>query len=313
MLKKCRLKKIKMAFELKPYLAEKQALINDYLKKILLYYGQDRELVQAMAHSLMAGGKRLRPILCMAAAGVIGKNPLIALPPALAIEMIHTYSLIHDDLPAMDDDDLRRGLPTCHTQFSEATAILAGDALLTQAFSVISQPRNFFDIYPEDKIRLQLVGKIASAAGTNGMVEGQMLDMQAQTSNCHNSLEHLKKIHSLKTGKMIRVSVESGALSANASSLQTKKLLTYADKIGLAFQVVDDILNIEGNPEVMGKASGSDILNDKMTFPAIIGLEDSKRYARQLVDQALEALDFFKGTATEPLKEIANYIVNRDR
>ena len=300
-----------MNFNLPQYLTEKQALVNQYLKLILHQYDKRHELIMAMDHSLMAGGKRLRPILSMAAAQACGKDFLIALPACCAIEMIHTYSLIHDDLPAMDNDDLRRGLPTCHKKFSEPTAILAGDALLTQAFNVISNPEQVFDIYPDYETRIKLISKISQAAGIQGMVQGQMLDMQSFQSKQNNDLDHLKKIHALKTGKMITVSVEAGALSVGSDLRIIDKLIIYADKIGLAFQVVDDILNIEGDPQIMGKAAGSDTLNEKMTFPGIIGLDASKKYAKNLIDTAIEAIWEFDEKAT-PLRAIANYIINRD-
>lgn len=300
-----------MKFNLSQYLTEKQSLVNQYLKLILNQYNKRLEVIMAMEHSLMAEGKRLRPILSMATAQACGKDFLIALPACCAIEMIHTYSLIHDDLPAMDNDDLRRGLPTCHKKFSEATAILAGDALLTHAFNVISNPEQVFDIYPDYQTRIKLISKISQAAGIQGMVEGQMLDMQSFQPKQNNELDHLKKIHALKTGKMITVSVEAGALSVGSDLRTIDKLIVYADNIGLAFQVVDDILNIEGDPKVMGKAAGSDALNEKMTFPAIIGLDASKRYAKNLINTAIEAIWEFDEKAT-PLREIANYIINRD-
>ncbi|WP_300457565.1 farnesyl diphosphate synthase [Desulfobacula sp.] len=300
-----------VAFNLRQYLDEKQSLIQQYLERILQPYDQQRELIMAMGHSLMAKGKRLRPILSMAAAQACGKDFLPALPACCAIEMIHTYSLIHDDLPAMDDDDLRRGIPTCHKQFSETTAILAGDALLTHAFNVISQPEPFFDIYPDDTTRLQLIARISNAAGIQGMVEGQILDMQSYQLEQNDRFSHLKKIHALKTGKLITVSVEAGAISVGADPETIVKLVYYADQIGLAFQVVDDILNIEGNPEIMGKSAGSDVINDKMTFPAIIGLAASKKYAKQLIENAIDVISSFDETAT-PLRAIATYIINRD-
>ncbi len=300
-----------MNFNLPQYLIEKQALVNQYLKLILHQYDKRHELIMAMEHSLMAGGKRLRPILSIATAQACGKDFLITLPACCAIEMIHTYSLIHDDLPAMDNDDLRRGLPTCHKKFSEPTAILAGDALLTHAFNVISNPEQVFDIYPDYETRIKLISKISQAAGIQGMVEGQMLDMQSFQSKQNNALDHLKKIHALKTGKMITVSVEAGALSVGSDLRTIDKLIVYADKIGLAFQVVDDILNIEGDPQIMGKAAGSDTLNEKMTFPGIIGLDESKKYAKNLIDTAIEAIWEFDEKAT-PLRAIANYIINRD-
>ena len=300
-----------MGFILKDYLKEKQDLVNQHLSLILQQYDQDRELIMAMDHSLMGNGKRLRPVLALAAAYACNKEFMSALPAACAIEMIHTYSLIHDDLPAMDNDDLRRGMPTCHRKFSEATAILAGDGLLTHAFYILAEPEPVFAIYPDIRIRLKLIQKISSASGLQGMVEGQMLDMQGEQPNLVDSLTHLKKIHSLKTGKMITVSVEAGARSVGAESGLMNKLRMYADKIGLAFQVADDILNIEGDPAIMGKACGSDALNDKMTFPGIIGVEASKKYAKHLIEESLDALTAFDEKAS-PLRAIADYIINRD-
>lgn len=293
------------------YLKEKQELINQFLIRILQGFDQNRELILAINHSLMAGGKRLRPVLSMAAAQACGKDFLIALPACCAIEMIHTYSLIHDDLPAMDNDDLRRGLPTCHKKFSEATAILAGDALLTHAFNIISQPEQIFSVYPNCQTRIKLISRISRAAGINGMVEGQMLDMQSYQAEQSDPLTHLKKIHALKTGKMITVSVEAGAISANADTEIIEQFIIYADKIGLAFQAMDDILNIEGDPKIMGKAAGSDAVNNKMTFPLIIGLDASKKYVKDLIDEAIEAISQF-GETTIPLRAIATYIINRD-
>lgn len=301
-----------MNFDLKSYLNEYRAVINDNLSLVFSRLDPKRELVMAMNHSLMAGGKRLRPILAIAAAQACGMDYRPALPACCAIEMIHTYSLIHDDLPAMDDDDTRRGLPTCHKRFSEATAILAGDALLTHAFEVLSKPEEIFDHYPDAETRIKVISQIAKAAGTNGMVEGQMMDMQADMPEKKDALPHLKKIHSLKTGKMITVSVSVGALSCGAGKDEISLLVEYADHIGLAFQVADDILNIEGDPEIMGKASGSDVLNDKLTFPSLIGLEASKKYAAELVEKACQALKEF-GDNAGPLRGIAEYIINRDR
>jgi geranylgeranyl diphosphate synthase type II len=310
-------------FDLSGYLSRNRKLVDAALVNIFHELNQQRELVQAMTHSLMAGGKRVRPALALATASALGADPLIALPACCAIEMIHTYSLIHDDLPAMDDDDLRRGVPTCHKQFSEPTAILAGDGLLTHAFHILAAPGSCFKIYPDAETRLILVEKISAAAGINGMVEGQMLDMQAENNpenlplNSPGALAHLKKIHRHKTGAMIEVSVASGAISAGADKDALTALGTYAENIGLAFQVMDDILNVEGDPKVMGKAVGSDALHDKLTFPAILGLEKSKVFSKQLVADALAALDSYKKTEfkknSEPLRAIAGYIINRNR
>ena len=303
---------IQMTFDLTPYLKEKQILINQYLGMILHRFDKKRELIMAMEHSLLSGGKRLRPILSLAAAEACQENSeRIALPACCAIEMIHTYSLIHDDLPAMDNDDLRRGLPTCHKKFSEATAILAGDALLTHAFYIISQPETIFEVYPECSIRIQLISKISQAAGIMGMVEGQMLDMQSPNFESRDSLAYLKTMHSLKTGKMITVSIESGALSVGADPETISQLTVFGDKIGLAFQVVDDILNVEGDPDRMGKSAGSDMLNEKMTFPSIIGMDASKKFAKDLMNEAIESLSRF-GEKGMPLRAIADYVINRD-
>ncbi len=304
------------SFDLSGYLARHRDIINKSLERILSGFDSHRELILAMAHSLMAGGKRLRPILAMAAASACGKDGLMALPAGCAIEMIHTYSLIHDDLPAMDDDDLRRGLVTCHKKFSEATAILAGDALLTHAFRVLARPAPVFDLYPGNDVLLELVARISRAAGVDGMVEGQMLDMQSSNpgpeQNPDQALDHLIRLHDLKTGKMISVSLEAGLLSVNAPERLSQPLLKYAESIGLAFQVMDDILNVEGDPEIMGKAAGSDAANDKATFPAILGLEPSRKYAAKLIRDALEALDGFDHNA-DPLRAIAGYIIHRKR
>lgn len=305
-------------FNLKTFLADHQALVNSHLKKILQALDSDRELVQAMTHSLMAGGKRLRPVLALAAARACGKDVTLALPAACALEMIHTYSLIHDDLPAMDDDDLRRGKPTCHKKYGEATAMLAGDALLTHAFTILAHPRDLFDPVPEPQNLLNLVAVISRAAGVNGMVEGQMMDMMHSArknkykGNKPHLLDHLKDIHALKTGQMILASVVSGAVSVNAPDHLRFALEMYASRVGLAFQVMDDILNVQGDPEKMGKAAGSDILKDKLTFPAVMGLDQSKAYAKKLTDQAKDALDLFDGNA-DPLRAIAGYVSNRDR
>ncbi len=301
----------KNEFDLSPYLKKRRDVINEFLTKILVQCNMEKELTQAMRHSVMAGGKRLRPVLSMAAAEACGGNPAYALPGACAIEMIHTYSLIHDDLPAMDDDDLRRGKPTCHKQFSEATAILAGDGLLTHGFRVLSRPELFFETFPEKEVLLDIIAIISDAAGVNGMVEGQMMDMQSELMP-DKGLEYLETMHLMKTGKMIMASVAAGAVSVGAGKKELDALMIYGEKTGLAFQVTDDILNIEGDPEIMGKAKGSDAVNHKLTFPGLIGLEESKKYAQKLVNDAVNALEIFKKDGI-PLKAIAQYILKRQK
>ncbi len=307
-------------FQLDLYLKNKREFINKALLSVLSGFDEKRELITAMKYSLMANGKRLRPILCIASAECVkGSDQKLddsVIFPACAIEMVHTYSLIHDDLPAMDDDDLRRGMPTSHKKFSEATAILAGDALLTHAFNILSNPSSFKSQALPDNILINIIRVISEAAGTNGMIEGQMLDMQAELGVdeeiSSDSLEYLKKMHALKTGKIIAASVEVGAIAAGADQDQLDKLVSYAENIGMAFQIVDDILDVEGDSSIIGKPVGSDEINKKLTFPLIIGLEKSKKYAEQLITQSLEILESF-GDDALPLKKIASYIIERKR
>lgn len=299
-------------FTLSAYLAERRDFINQYLTAGLEKISGNPELVRAMQYSVIAGGKRLRPVLCMAAAECVSGGMKKAVVPAVAIEMIHTYSLIHDDLPAMDNDDFRRGKLTCHKKFSEATAVLAGDALLTHAFSILSNPDLICDesLYPENPI--QIMSRISRAAGPEGMVSGQIMDMNALKNTGTKDLDYLKSMHAMKTGAMIMASVEAGALAAGGDNQTVRQLSRYAENIGMAFQVADDILNVEGDSTVMGKAAGSDAAADKMTFPAILGLEASRNFASELVSKAIEALASFGGRANA-LREIATYIIERDR
>ncbi len=279
-----------------------------HLRKYIHGSQPSEPIIEAMKYSLMAGGKRIRPVLCLASAEAVGGNPQAVLPAACALEMVHTYSLIHDDLPAMDNDDLRRGKPTCHVAFDEATAILAGDALLTLAFQVLSSVR----VTGENQASgwLKVIQMISTAAGYQGMIRGQMLDMAAEGQ--HLTVDELKSMHALKTGALIEASLHCGALLADAREHQMETLNVYARNIGLAFQVTDDILNVEGNPEEMGKAVGTDQLRGKNTYPAILGIDSSRRFAETLVDEALEALEVFDIRA-EPLRALATYVIERNR
>ena len=295
-------------FDLRLYIEQKNRQINEALEKIFQNFHSHDTLIDAMQYSLMAGGKRIRPVLCLGAAEAVGGKPEAALTVACAIEMIHTYSLIHDDLPAMDNDGLRRGKPTCHIAFDEATAILAGDALLTLAFEVLSAA-SIESKGPVVKW-LEVTRIIAAAAGCRGMIQGQMLDMASE--GCQLSVGELESMHSLKTGALIQASLHCGALIAEADPHQQQSLETYARNIGLAFQVTDDILNIEGNPELMGKAVGTDQQHAKSTYPSILGLAASKKFAGQLVQNALQALENFDKKA-EPLRALATYIIERKR
>jgi len=295
-------------FDLNAYIINKNRQINVALEKIFHGSQPSEPIIEAMKYSLMAGGKRIRPVLCLASAEAVGGNPQAVLPVACALEMVHTYSLIHDDLPAMDNDDLRRGKPTCHVAFDEATAILAGDALLTLAFQVLSSVR----VTGENQASgwLKIIQMISTAAGYQGMIRGQMLDMAAEGQ--HLTVDELKSMHALKTGALIEASLLCGALLSDARKQQMDILKAYARNIGLAFQVTDDILNVEGNPEEMGKAVGTDQLRGKNTYPAILGIDSSRRFAEKLVAKALAALEVFDIRA-EPLRALATYIIERNR
>ncbi len=270
--------------------------------------GDPGRLIDAMRYSLAAGGKRIRPVLCMAACEAIGGKPEAVLELACALELIHTYSLIHDDLPAMDDDALRRGQPTCHVAFDEATAILAGDALLTLAFQVLAQPSA--DNQPAPEKRTAAIARIARAAGCRGMIEGQMRDIAAEGRPL--ALDRLAELHGLKTGALITAAVGSGALWGGGDEDQVRVLEDYGAKIGLAFQVTDDNLNVEGDPAELGKAVGTDAARSKTTYPALLGLERSKTLALDLVAEGLQTIAGFD-TKADPLRAIARYIVTRRR
>ena len=258
---------------------------------------------QAMRYSVFAGGKRIRPILCLEAARIFAPDVTAALYPACAIEMIHTYSLIHDDLPALDNDDLRRGKPTCHKKFGEAIAILAGDALLTLAFETIGAT----PISPA--LCVAIVKEVASAAGTvNGMVGGQVADLEGERQRIEP--EMLEYIHRSKTAALIRVSVTSGALCAGASPDDVARLRRFGETIGWAFQVTDDILDVEESSAALGKTAGKDIAQQKATYPAIHGLRRSHEIANDLASKAIAELAPYREAATR-LKEIAEYLVIR--
>ncbi len=303
-------------FDLSTYLKAQRAVLDQALNDFIRRHFSDSRLNAAMKYSLMASGKRLRPVLCLAAAETVGNinnnttnnitNDVIQ--TACAIEMIHTYSLIHDDLPAMDDDDLRRGNPTCHIQFDEATAILAGDALLTLAFEILS--RNASATAAPAEMKLKIMHLIAAAAGHKGMIEGQMRDIEAE--NTPLPLDALKHLHYLKTGALIEAAVVSGALLAGGDGKSIEQLRIYANHIGLAFQVTDDILNVEGDAELMGKATGTDASRHKATYPGLLGLEKSKAFASDLVNNALHALEIF-GNKADSLAAIARYVITRNR
>ncbi len=264
-------------------------------------------LHRSMRYSTFAGGKRIRPILLMAACEAVEGDLSRALPAAAAMEMIHTYSLVHDDLPAMDNDDFRRGNPTNHKVFGEAVAILAGDALLTQAFILLSSP-GVTGLVPPATI-LQVVHEIACCAGSRGMVGGQVVDMESEGKH-DIDLPTVQYIHVHKTGALIKASVKSGALLGGADERQLAALVRYGEAIGLAFQIADDILDIEGTTEELGKDAGSDQARGKATYPAVVGIAEARRRAAELLDMAIESLAGFDHRA-DPLREIARYVVAR--
>jgi geranylgeranyl diphosphate synthase type II len=306
-----------ISFDLEAYLKQKQDLINTNLKRIFdtVKRRSAGSLDAAMAYSIMAGGKRVRPILCLAAAETVADGDITAtaMATACALEMIHTYSLIHDDLPAMDNDDIRRGKPTCHVKFNEATAILAGDALLTLAFDVLSDRVTASDkkkTAPSMENQLKIIHMIASAAGWRGMIEGQVQDMESEGKKL--DIDALKALHLLKTGALIQAAVMAGVILGGGNHRQMEMMSAYAHNIGLAFQVTDDILNVEGDPVVMGKAAGTDFSRSKNTYPALLGMTDSKDYANELIEKALAALSGFNYRA-DPLRAIAHYIITRER
>ncbi len=297
--------------EIKPYLEEQRRLVEEYLGRFMLpAEGDFSRLVEAMRYSLFVGGKRVRPILCLAAAravtGDTSRDERV-MPVACAMECIHTYSLIHDDLPAMDNDDLRRGRPTNHKVFGEAEAILAGDGLLTFAFELLSDPA--FAATPAEA-RLRICHTIARAAGPLGMVGGQSLDMANEGKDIPYDL--LRTIHRSKTGALITAAVETGGIAAGADATQLRALAGYGNAIGLAFQIVDDLLNVESTTEQLGKAAGSDAEAGKATYPALFGLEKSRTMAADAVAEAHRALESF-GESAEPLRALATYIVERKR
>jgi geranylgeranyl diphosphate synthase type II len=289
------------------YLSRKKDIVDKTLEKLVPRADAFPPSVhEAMRYSLFAGGKRVRPILAMAAAEALGAKTADLLPIAGALELIHTYSLIHDDLPAMDNDDYRRGMATCHKVYGEAIAILAGDGLLTLAFEVLSDPQRLKAV-PAGRL-IAIIKEISTASGVHGMVGGQVVDMESEGREV--DFPTLEYIHTHKTGALIRASVRTGAIYARAGKRQFTALTHYGEMVGLAFQITDDILDVTGKREEIGKDVGSDIRKGKKTFPAFYGLEESRRRATEVADKAVASLQGF-GRAADPLRELAKYIVTR--
>lgn len=295
------------SLDLRPYLREKKAIVDRTLEAHFpVAEGPASDLIDAMKYSLFAGGKRLRPILCLAGAEAVGGTETDVLPAACALELIHTYSLIHDDLPLMDDDDLRRGKPTCHKIFGEAVALLAGDGLLTESFNLMTAPELVERVSPH--LIFKVIALISKAAGYRGMVGGQVVDIQSEGKAADLSV--VEFMHTHKTGALISASVASGAILAGGDKSELEAITSYGQKIGLAFQISDDILDIEGDSMTMGKESGSDEQKGKITYPAVIGLSKAKQVQSELVEASIESLRAFDHRA-EPLRQIARYIIER--
>ncbi len=272
--------------------------------------GDERRVSEAMHYSLTRGGKRLRPFLVYETAGLFGVSFENSLNTAMALEMLHTYSLIHDDLPAMDNDDLRRGFPTCHKQFDEATAIIAGDGLLTYAFEIMSRPSTVSNC----QIRCRLIEMLANAAGAfNGMVAGQMLDLigSAYSIRKDDQEDLIKRIEEMKTGRLLRYAVEAGAVLGGANEEELKALINYSRRIGIAFQIADDILDVTGDERTVGKTLHKDENQNKMTFVSLYGLDTSRQIAVDLIQAAQADITMF-GPRAQNLKDLASYIINRN-
>ncbi len=296
-------------FILKDYLRRKRAAVDSALDSWFpKAEGPVSDLIAAMRYSLFAGGKRLRPILCIAGCEAVGGRQEDVLSVAASLEMIHTYSLIHDDLPVMDNDDFRRGKPTSHKVFGDALALLAGDGLLTEAFRMMTCEEISRWVPPA--VLVQAVQIIASGAGYEGMVGGQVVDIQSEGKK--PDLETVKYMHARKTGALITASVTSGAVLAGADANAVNRIRSYGQKAGLAFQIADDILDIEGDSEILGKQTGADENKGKMTYPAVLGLNESKKIQSDLIRSAIGDLSVF-GDNAEPLRQIARYIIERKK
>jgi geranylgeranyl diphosphate synthase, type II len=287
------------------YLDEQRALVDRELEQILPPDDAfPNSIHQAMRYSVFAGGKRLRPILCAEAGRLLGADGPSLLRIASALELVHTYSLIHDDLPALDNDDLRRGKPTCHRAFGESTAILTGDALLTLTYEVLAEPG-----LASPECQLRIIYELARATGTReGMVAGQVLDLEATVQDVDPRT--LELIHSAKTGAFICAAVRCGAIFAGATEIDLERVTTYGLKIGLAFQIADDLLDVLGSSATLGKTAGKDDEQRKATYPALYGIEESRLMARRLIEEACQSLEPY-GTKASRLQELAHFLIER--
>ena len=290
---------------LKEYLVTRAAEVDAALDAFLPKAKEKPATIHAaMRYSVFAGGKRLRPILCLAAAEACGGDVESAMPPACAVEILHTYSLVHDDLPCMDDDDLRRGRPTCHKVYGEGMAVLTGDALLTEAFLILAQTTPA-KRYPG----AAYVAELALTGGSTKLIGGQVMDLEGEGKKLTKA--QLVKIHEAKTAALLTTSIRLGAMTANATEKQLEALSVFGRALGLAFQVIDDILDVTQSTEVLGKTAGKDAAVEKATYPAILGLEKSRKEAAKLTQEALDALKPF-GKKAQRLREIAEYLLKRE-
>jgi len=289
---------MKAIMNISNYLKEKQVLVDTALRDCLPQESVRPSILhKAMRYCVLNGGKRIRPILCIAAAEPFGLAANEVIPPALAVELFHSSTLIHDDLPCMDDDDLRRGMPTCHIAFGEANAVLAGDALMIHSFQILAE-------YGDSRLSLEL----AKAAGSRGVIAGQVEDLAAE--NHPPNADLIEFIHTYKTAILIRAAVRMGAMAGGAAEDELDCLTVFADKIGLAFQIEDDILDETSTDEILGKHAGSDALHHKMTYPAVHGMEAARNKVRELTDEAIAALNVLSGD-TSALRAIAEYLMGR--
>ncbi len=290
---------------LEKYLADNSALVDKALHRFLPKAStKPATLHEAMRYSLFAGGKRLRPILCLAAAEACGGAASQAMPLACAVECVHTYSLIHDDLPCMDDDDLRRGRPTCHKVFGEGIAVLAGDALLTIAFEILAQAEG----WPRYRMPA-LLRELSVAAGSRWLIAGQVLDLEGEGKKI--APRDLQFIHRSKTAALLTTAIRLGAMSANANEKKLAALTTFGQSLGLAFQIIDDILDVTQTSAKLGKSAGKDVTAQKATYPAVFGLEKSRSEAKRLTNQARESVQIF-GKKSETLLLLADHLLNRE-
>lgn len=293
--------------QFKQELEKRKQYIDSCLQQYLTPFDAYPPIVhEAMHYAIFNGGKRLRPIMVLEGATLAGGNQESTVPIACALEMIHSYSLVHDDLPAMDDDDLRRGKPTCHIVFGEANAILTGDALLTGAFAVMTESAGMPGVKPDNLIRV--IREIADAAGSQGMIGGQVIDLQSEEQ--HIDYETLKTLHSLKTGKLFQAALRSGGILNDMDEKGLQSIDEYARNFGLAFQITDDILDVSGSEEVTGKPAGSDTKNAKTTYPGLFGLEKSRQLAEDCIKACIHSLQGF-GPEADFLRQLAYFTLSR--